>query len=128
MMATRPDGFQHLSLDASARALDALSAAGVRARLTDPEHADIHKDATLVGRQLLQVRAVDEMRTTPGPTHAQFVLAGFGDVMLTTYCIDGSSTRSEWELTTRSILMVATQRSYDARAVAKLEAKLLFLC
>lgn len=58
LMKTRGEGFKHLSLDGSAGVLDVLSAAGVRARKTDPEHADIHKDATLTKEMLLQLNPV----------------------------------------------------------------------
>ena len=57
-MKTRGEGFQHLSLDASAGAVDVLTKAGVKTNITDPEHADIDPEATLVGKQILQLNPV----------------------------------------------------------------------
>jgi len=58
LMKTRGEGFEFLALDGSAGTVDALSAAGVRMRTSDPEHTDIHRDATLTRRMLLQLNPV----------------------------------------------------------------------
>lgn len=59
LMETRPEGFKHLSLDGSAGIADALTAAGIKNRTTDPEHCDIHQDATMTPEQLLQLNPVN---------------------------------------------------------------------
>merc|ERR1719221_1650848 len=55
---TRGEGFHLLSVDGSAGAVDALTAAGVRTKTTDPEHTDIHREATLPRRTVLQLNPV----------------------------------------------------------------------
>lgn len=59
LMETRPEGFKHLSLDGSPGVVEALTAAGVRTRTTDPQHCDLHKD-TITGcrEQLFQLNPV----------------------------------------------------------------------
>eukprot|EP00747_Dinoflagellata_sp_TGD_P179604 gnl/TRDRNA2_/TRDRNA2_30658_c0_seq1.p1 gnl/TRDRNA2_/TRDRNA2_30658_c0~~gnl/TRDRNA2_/TRDRNA2_30658_c0_seq1.p1 ORF type:complete len:294 (-),score=65.68 gnl/TRDRNA2_/TRDRNA2_30658_c0_seq1:44-925(-) len=57
-MKKRGEGFQHLSLDGSAGALDALHANGIKTKSTDPEHADIDASATLTAKQLFQLNPV----------------------------------------------------------------------
>lgn len=54
----RGEGFQHLSLDASAGAVTALNAAGVKTKTQDKEHTDIDKESTLVGKMLIQLNPV----------------------------------------------------------------------
>lgn len=57
-MKRRGEGFQHLSLDATEGAADVLAAAGIQVKVTDPQHADIHKGATLTKSMLLQLNPV----------------------------------------------------------------------
>ena len=58
IMAERGEGFEQLSLDGSAGAVDVLNAKGIKTRSTDPEHTDIHRSATLTPKKLLQLNPV----------------------------------------------------------------------
>lgn len=58
MIKKRGEGFQHLSLDGSAGAVEALNATGVKTIYEDPTHTWVHKDATGIGRPLIQLNPV----------------------------------------------------------------------
>eukprot|EP00935_MAST-01C_sp_MAST-1C-sp1_P000923 g923.t1 len=57
-MQKRGEGFQQMSLDASAGAIDALEKAGIKLKVTDGEHADIDKSCTMTPSILLQLNPV----------------------------------------------------------------------
>ena len=52
------EGFQQMSLDASAGAIDALEKTGIELKVTDSEHADIDKSCTMTPSILLQLNPV----------------------------------------------------------------------
>lgn len=57
-MKKRGEGFQQMSVDASAGGMASLKAAGINLTVTDPDHCDIDKTATLTARTLLQLNPV----------------------------------------------------------------------